>query len=439
MKISEALRRLIFWCMDFLAGGKVRKQYNDIKLILNNTPVDKIKGRCSSYLDRILKHATETTAFYIKYMGYKSLEDFPVINKSVIKENTDDFLSNQFQKDKLHKVTTSGSTGAPLTVWQDTGKRVRHQAENIYFSELAEYSLGSRLYYLRVWNSLNRKSMVKRLQQNIIMQDAGDLSDRNFESFIMKLKKDTSTKSVLAFSSTHEALSHYVFSKLLPLPVKVSSLITISETLPEEAKNILKKAFNCPVISRYSNMENGFLAQQCIKDNHEYHINRASFHIELLDPEKDEPVAEGKLGRIVVTDLFNFAMPLIRYDTGDMAVMAEKSVCGAPGPVFTSVEGRKVDFIHDTKGNLLSPHVITNTMWRYSAQVRQFQFIQESSSEYIIKLNCLKSGFDRSGELITDLKHYLGQDATIGIELVDDIPVLASGKRKKIVNNYLKA
>lgn len=438
MKFAEELRKNTFWFVDYLNGRRVRNHFDDIALIFNSNYTQETERRCSLYLGNILRHATDTTPIYSKYQHFSSINDFPIINKTIIKANTNSFFSEKYKKTKLHKVTTSGSTGAPLTVWQDSIKRARHKAENIYFSELAGYPLGSRLYYLRVWNVINRKNLLQRLKQNIIMQDAADLSDNAFESFIERLKKDKTAKSILAFSSTYEALSHYINNKQLPSQVKVNSLITISETLTDEVKEILKRAFNCPVVSRYSNMENGFLAQQCLGDNNEYHINRASFYIELFHPDKDEPVAIGQTGRVVVTDLFNYAMPLIRYDTGDMAILSDKSACGKPGPVFTRVEGRKVDFIYDTEGHLFSPHVVTNTMWKYSTEIRQFQFIQNGNKNYLLKLNCLQSKFERKNELLYDLRHYLGKDAIIEIEFVDEIPLLASGKRKKIVNNFIK-
>jgi phenylacetate-CoA ligase len=347
------------------------------------------------------------------------------------------FCSKSFKGQKLRKVTTSGSTGTPFSVFHDEIKRNRHTAENIYFSDIIGCILGSRIYYLRVWNIINKKSWFKSWIQNIVMHDASSLSDENLQNLIEQLQTDESTKSILAFASTHEALSRFAAKyPVQPIPVKVKSLITISETLPEGAREVLKKTFGCPVISRYSNIENGFLAQQCLTENQEYHLNLASFHFELLNPDNDKPVKPGELGRVVVTDLFNYGMPIIRYDTGDMAVLSDRSICGAPGPVFKKIEGRRVDFITDTAGNLLSPHVITNTMWKYASVVSQFQFIQNGHKEYLIKINIGDKEFNQTDILVKDLKSYVGSDAIINLEFVNDIPILASGKRKKIVDNY---
>lgn len=438
MTFTEKSRAHIFWLADLIRSGTVRHQYDEIRSLSESPDTTFAHQQRKNYLEVILNNAVNSVPFYRNCSGFTSLEDFPVINKSTIREKQESFFANGFIRDKLHKVTTSGSTGAPLTIWQDNSKRARHRAENIFFSELAGFHLGTRLYYLRVWNEINRKGYLQRLSQNIVMQDAGDLSDQSQESFIRELEKDKSTKSVLAFSSTFEALALYLARRSETVKTRVNCLITISETLPEGARSVLKSAFGCPVISRYSNMENGFLAQQCGDESGEYHINTSGFHIELLHPDKDEPVVEGEAGRVVVTDLFNFAMPVIRYDTGDLAVYSSNSVCGKTGPVFSSVEGRRVDFIYDTTGNLLSPHVITNTMWKYSGEVRQFQFIQNDRNDYALKLNLTGTSPVREAELKDDLRRYLGSDAVISLDYVVEIPLLASGKRKKIVNNYKK-
>jgi phenylacetate-CoA ligase len=113
--------------------------------------------------------------------------------------------------------------------------------------------------------------------------------------------------------------------------------------------------------------------------------------------------------------------------------MAEISRGSTKEPVLSKIEGRIVDFIFSTNGTLLSPHVITNSMWKYS-DVRQFQFIQINKSDYQVKLNIEPLTEKREMELKSDFMHYVGTDANISIEYVDDIPLLASGKRKKIIN-----
>jgi len=438
MSLPAVLRSHLFWATDFFKGGCIRQHYKNIRWLMEKYDSGKAYEYRSLLLKRLLLHAVETSPFYRKYKGFTTFNDFPVINKSVIKEYSDSFISDSYYGRKVHKITTSGSTGAPLSVVQNKTKRERHIAENIYFTEIAGAPLGTKLYYLRVWNELNRKSRLRCFMQNMVMVDADDISDWKFNPFLFKLQNDHERKYILAFASTLEAFSQFLRDKQQPLDIRTNCIIAISETLPEGARQILQKKFSCPVISRYSNMENGFLAQQCGHDSGEYHINTASYYIELLHPDKDEQAEPGKTGRIVVTDLFNYAMPIIRYDTGDMAIYSENSFCGNPGPVFTSVEGRRVDYIYNTAGRLLSPHVVTNTMWKYSAEVKQFQFIQKGQKDYLLKLNTGTKYPLKTHEIINDLKKYTGEDSEISVEFVEEIPVLGSGKRKKIVNEYKK-
>jgi phenylacetate-CoA ligase len=271
--------------------------------------------------------------------------------------------------------------------------------------------------------------------QNVVVEDASLLDDEKFSAFLTKIEKDNSKKSVLAYASTLEALSRFIEKgNSNNHQINISSFISMSETLPIGSKEILEKHFLCPVVSRYSNMENGFIAQQITGERDTYVINTGSFLVETFDMEKDIPIGQNMLGRIVITDLFNFAMPLIRYDTGDIGIIAEKEVNNKLQLVLSKVEGRKVDFINDTSGRLVSPHVITNTLWNYS-DILQFQFIQINFKEYKMKLNLELSGtYSRIKALDKDLKNYLGDDAEISYEYVNEIPLMASGKRKKIIN-----
>ena len=184
------------------------------------------------------------------------------------------------------------------------------------------------------------------------------------------------------------------------------------------------------MVSRYSNEENGVLGQD-EGENNVFPINEADYIVEILDEDGNE-VKDGIQGRIVVTDLFNYAMPMIRYDTGDFAAVEVREVNGRKKRCLTNFSGRKVDVIFNTKGKALSPYTITNHMWSFP-DVTQFQVIQTGEKQYRLKLNVPKT-FARETEVIELMKQLLGQDAEIVMERVDEIPVLASGKRRYIVN-----
>src|SRR5690606_31649832 len=101
-------------------------------------------------------------------------------------------------------------------------------------------------------------------------------------------------------------------------------------------------------------------------------------------------------------------------------------------PVLKDIEGRKMDIIFNTNGEIISSYIVGNSMWKYD-ELHQYQFIQKSNKSYLFKLN-VDYSFEREEELIKEYKSYLGEDAMIDIEYVDEIPVLFSGKRRNVAN-----
>jgi phenylacetate-CoA ligase len=426
----EMLRRSLFWGMDALKGAKVKKHLHEIRSALETENPEKTQHIRQRHLDNILSHSKETTPFYQKLSELNSLSDFPVTNKQIINTNYEAFISQPFKKKKNRTVLTSGSTGAPLKIIQDKNKIHRNTADTIYFSELAGYKLGYKLLFLRHWNTYYKKSRVKNWLQNIIPIEVLNLNPNEIKSLIKDLENDPSTKSCLGFPSAFEQICKYLDNiKSPPIDAKIRAIIGMAEGLNDYTKHRMSHYFNAPMVSRYSNMENGILAQQETNDTLNFKINWASYHMEILNLESDIPVNPGEKGRIVVTDLFNYAMPLIRYDTGDIGAIDSQS---SP-PTLKSVEGRQTDIIYNTKGDIVSSFIMTNIV--HYKEMHQIQLIQESAKTYTLKVNGAVTT-DLKNQLTNDFKHFLGNDALIDIIEVDEIPLLDSGKRKVTVNNY---
>jgi phenylacetate-CoA ligase len=330
-------------------------------------------------------------------------------------------------------VSTSGSTGTPLVLYQDDEKRNRNFADTIFFSEKAGFKFGTKLIFMRVWTKYNRKNPFLAWIQNIEMQNVVNLNDEAFSIFIKNLKRDKREKGILSYASSLEALCKYLDKiNAKPLDCNISAIISNSESLSEYTKTSINKYFKTSMISRYSNAENGIFAQQSLKGGHEFDINWGSYFIEILKFNEDVPVVSGELGRVVVTDLYNYCMPIIRYDTGDVANIELNS---NNVPIFKCVEGRKLDLVYNTKGELISSLVIGGLMKKY-AELKQFQFIQETKTNYSFKLNCDKE-FKKEQLLIEEFKAIIGKESVIEIEYLNEIPTLSSGKRRQVINNYI--
>lgn len=424
------IRFYIYWFLDFLKGSPVKKHFIEIKDAYNDlNKKDEIQNK---RLVEILNYTINNIPFY-KNISQTDLKSFPIITKQDFIENEDLMFSKLYLEDKhnLHKMSTSGSSGTPFTIYQNKNKVLRNKADLIFFYEIGGYNIGDRLYSMRIWNSLNSKNKFEEFKENIRMFDTANLTKEGAKHFKERMLQDKSNKVILAYASSFTALLKNLNSEDKNLKWKISSIFTGAEELPLKDKREMENIFNCPIISRYSNQENGILAQQLKSGEDYFLLNEGSYIFEFLKLNSNEEAKENEPCRIVVTDLFNKAIPMIRYDTGDLCTYSTLN----GRKYIKTIEGRKTDFIRNSKNELLSPHVITNLIWEFP-NIIQFQFIQNSLTEIemliVLKepklIDNLKQNLDKK------LRNILGQDISIRIDLIDDIPMEASGKRKYIVS-----
>ncbi|SEK53172.1 phenylacetate-CoA ligase [Aquimarina amphilecti] len=432
MRVNEKIRNISFWIVDFVSGGKVKRHYLDIKNIIENPLDDTVLNKRSEFLKDILEHAVTSTIFY-KDINPESLLNFPVVNKEIVRSSYPKIQSQKHKDRKKIGVSTSGSTGASFTVYQDLNKKARNTADIIYFSEVCGFNIGYKLFYLRFWSMFKKKNKFASFFQNITAIDVFDLSPDSVKDLVNVLKKDKSNKGMLGYASSFDKICKYLESiNSEPINCKLKSAIGMSERLDPLTKRLMKKYFDVDMVSRYSNAENGMIAQQ--PNQKEYFIiNWASYFVEILDFNSDTRVEPGVLGRIVITDLFNFDTPMIRYDTGDIGVMNYEED-DITKPVLTKVEGRKMDMIRSTSGEILSTSILL-VINKYK-EVKQRQIIQKTANQYLIKLKIENDVFEKEIEFVEEFKEYLGEDAMVKLEYVSEIPLLNSGKQRAIINEF---
>lgn len=430
-KITETAREKIFWLLDAAGGGNIKKHYAEITSVLDGTGN---KEKYKEKLSALLQHAVATTPFYAKFQHFTSLNDFPVTSKTMIRENFDAFVSAAFTKEQQVPAVTSGSTGTPFKVLHHAGKKKRNSADTMYFAKKTGYQIGDRLLYMKIWSANNKKATLPGIMQNMVPVDVISFNDKEAAALVKRMEHDTSTFSFLGYSTALENLCRYLDrAGHGKVKTKLSSAISMSETLNDYTRQTIEKYFGVPVYSRYSNLENGILAQQVPGSAHRYLINTASYVLEVLKMNEDVPAGENELGRIVITDLYNYAMPLVRYDTGDTGIISNHND-GLGNSYLEVVEGRRLDLLYATDGSLVSSYIVYKNMWQYT-EILQYQLVQYGPKDYLFKIN-MEGTFTKEEKLVTEFKQYLGQDANFCVEYVDGIPLLASGKRKKIANTY---
>lgn len=433
MNLLELARNRAFWLLDALKGGKVRKALTILQNIEDGHWNDKqIKEYQKNCVENLLQHAKETVPFYANQKDC-ILENWPVVNKNILRENGDAAISKLYNKAELIRMSTSGSTGTPFISWQDLNKKRHVNAETLYYNGKIGYKIGRRIIYLRSIVSEVQKNSLQQFAQNIYLLDCNDLSDTGIKDklkFIVKYSRGCGAM-LMGYASTLTAFQKY-FDKYGCDEVKdanIYGVVSGSEILYDNTRETIEKAFRCKCVSRYANEENGFLGQDDDLNNI-FYMNRADYYIEILKFNQDIPADNGEAGRIVVTDLYNMSMPMIRYDTGDVG--AFKVNISNKRMAIGSFGGRIVDSIENCKGEIVSPHAITNLMWEYD-KVKQFQFVQKEIGVYKIILNASPKDIDEE-KMKFNYRRILGDNAQIEISYTEDIPVLASGKRRYIVN-----
>lgn len=428
------IRYYIFWMLDFLNGSPVYKNFKEIETIFHdrNEKTELQQNNLSAILD----YAVTNTRYYSS-CNLHNINSFPVISKPDIIDNMDDMFSKEYidKKEMLKTMSTSGSTGTPLKIYQDPDKVRRNKADVLFFFKIGGYNVGDRMYYMRIWTKHNKKSKLERIKENFRMFNTSNLNTVGSRKFINVMSYDKSSKVILAYASSFTALIDNLENEGIS-NWNVKSIFTGSEELPTNVKKKMEKVFKCPVMSRYSNQENGMIGQQPITGEDYFELNDASYHIEFLKLNSNAPAAEMEEARIVVTDLFNKAMPLIRYDTGDIGIYSYKqNTLGNTKRILHSIKGRKNDYLYSNNKEKLAPQVFSVLMWEYNC-FKQYQLIQEDYDKIILKL-VYKENSDKSiveARIKKDISRIFGKSTQIKIVELKDIPISESGKRRYIIS-----
>ena len=354
MILDERLRWMGFWMLDKMKGGKIREYYDQIRYAWKEgSSIEETDKRIRD----LIAHAVRTTDFYKDYPEDIALRDLPVVNKDTFRQQYDRFISSTYKDAPDNRVMcTSGSTGTPLRMIQNRDKIRHNTAGGIFLGAAAGYYIGMKEAFIRVWVNNVRKSKFQLIQENMIMMDSSRMDEKALSEMFRTIEKKK-VKCLVGYSSALGELSDYIRKSGTDCSnCSVRAIIPISETMPEPVRRTLEKQFGCPVRAWYSNEENGIMGLQN-EENEGYHIDTETYYYEILKMDCDEPAEPGELGRIVITDLFNYAFPILRYDNGDTAVAVRKEKNGRFKLYLSELYGRRSDLIYDCKGNAVTPYI----------------------------------------------------------------------------------
>ena len=429
------VKRTLFWLSDLFHGGIVFSFYTE----MDRTLKSKAKGKeiQEKALNNILDYASKNSPYYSSYKG-KCIESYPIVDKVFLKEHMNE-ISVPIEKIAGQKnrsifiQKTSGSTGMPFAIPMDFKKRKRRIAEIKWFNNLIGFHSHDMLVQCRVWTNWHNKKFFEVFKENIIPVNIQSMNENILRNFCQIVKKNKA-KYILAYAGWYDALVSYIekHPETKRLLKTVRACISCSEALNPVTEDKLLNIAGIPIIERYSNEEGGMLGQKTLYEEN-FILNHSGYFFEFLKLDSDAKAEPGELSRIVITDLYNHAFPLIRYDTGDTAIFAKGDTEKKGWEVITKLYGRRFDLIFDTNGNPVHPMSFARVLKNIDG-IRQWQFVQNSAKHYLLKLNTDHSVDE--DKCRTEIMQIMGRDSELTIEYVQEIPVLKSGKRKAVINNW---
>jgi len=207
---------------------------------------------------------------------------------------------------------------------------------------------------------------------------------------------------------------------------------TYGEMLRPECRAIVREAWGVDVVDSYSSEELGYIALQCPECEH-YHLQSENLIVEVLD-EAGAPCRPGDIGQVVVSTLHNFAMPLLRYASGDYAETGEPCRCGRGLPVLRRIVGRQRNMLLRPDGGRYWPS-FPSEAWREIAPVAQIQLVQDAADHVTARVVALREiSAEERARFIATLQECLGWPFRITLTRVDAIARGAGGKYEDFVS-----
>ena len=402
-------------------------------------------------LQALLAHCWDDVPFYRQAWhdaGVRAVADIrgpadfarlPIVHKQDIREHFDAMKARSMVGRLLYK-TTGGSTGEPLTIGYTRESYERRMAAMFRGYGWGGAAPGTRALYLWGVQGNGVRDRLHHAAFNRRMLDVFPMSDRNMGRYADQV--DAYRPEVLVgYVSSIVRLSRWLLEhgRRVHAP---RSVLCAAEPLHDFQRELIGRAFGCPVFNTYGCREVMLVASECGYGG--LHVNADHLRVELGRSHAGlAQVGAGFTPRtrqeVIVTDLHNYGMPLVRYANGDLATPRDgQCPCGRGLPMLAHVDGRTMDALRSPQGHYVGEyleHLVFST-----PGIRRFQAVQSQLDEIEVRI-VRGEGFDpASAERIrARMRETYGDDLRLRFEYQDDIPLTPSGKLRVAISRLTAA
>ena len=344
-------------------------------------PADRLRALQLRQFGALLKHAWETVPYYRERWKAKpdagNFAQIPLLTRRDLQQHFDSLASDRPPEahGPLGESRTSGSTGAPVRIlksqiadlfWRALTLREHRWHRRDLARKLAVIRQGATARETDSWGPATEGLVGTGL--SAVLTPASSVDEQI--QWLQRLRP--------AYLLTYPSLTAELARTSLVQGIRLPGLLevrTLGEQLDPETRALCRRAWDVPLTDMYSAQEVGYIALQCPGHEH-YHVQSECVLVEVLD-DSGVPCAPGQIGRVVVSDLHNFAMPLVRYDIGDYAEVGEPCPCGRGLPVLRRIVGRVRNTLVTADGRRYWPMFGMRTATDF-APVIQHQFVQKA-------------------------------------------------------------
>ncbi len=410
--------------------------------------MDKLLDYQFKKLKKLLIHAYDNTSFYRKRFDdagfnpnklrdFNELKKLPTLSKTEIRDNLDTLIARNMNSKDLHSSETGGTTGVKMKFYRDNNCLSPKEAALYRFEKWTGWKIGERVGiiwpaqqdYVGYWTLKSRIKNALYRRQIVFPAVIADEESINTYVKLLQVKKPT---MIRAFTTPVHEVASFIKSNGID-NIRLKGVITTGEPLHSHQRKMISEAFNCQVFDSLRTREAGPVAQEC-EAHCGLHINAESLYVESITSD----IMEDKdTGELVITDLLNYGMPLIRYRTGDVGVLSnDKCTCGRSLPILKNISGRMSDVLFTPDGKrVMSSSLVLYLVDEAPGLLGQVQVVQDKLDHLTIKMTKEPPPSDEIMEYQKQsIRNIFGEKMKLSFEFVDTIPSESSGKYRFTIN-----